>query len=61
MRLTYIVLAFVTVGLSSFAYAQDNSTGVLKLPQDIEFSGPLSGPPQVVFATSGPPVFVGAC
>jgi quercetin dioxygenase-like cupin family protein len=28
------------------AYAQDTSTGVLKLPQDIEFKSPLPGSPQ---------------
>ena len=54
MRLIYIVLAFITVGLSTFAYAQDTSTGVLKLPQDIEFRGPLSGPPQIVFLYGDP-------
>jgi hypothetical protein len=47
-RLTYLVLAFGTVGLSVLAYAQDTGTGVLKLPQDIEFRSPLTGPQTVV-------------
>jgi hypothetical protein len=34
------------------AYAQ--STGVVKLPQDIEFKGPLSGPPQTVVLYGDP-------
>src|SRR5262249_37592667 len=33
-RLTYLVLAFGTVGLSALAYAQGTGTGVFKLPQD---------------------------
>jgi hypothetical protein len=47
-RLTYLALAFGTVGLSALAYAEGTDTGVLKLPQDIEFKGPLTGPPQTV-------------
>jgi hypothetical protein len=54
MRLIYIILACITVGLSSFAYAQDTGTGVLKFPQDIEFRGPLSGPPEVVLLYGDP-------
>jgi quercetin dioxygenase-like cupin family protein len=54
MRLIYIVSTFITVGLSTFAYAQYTSTGVLKLPQDIEFKGPLTGPPEVVFLYGDP-------
>jgi len=38
--------------LAGSVYAQGADTSVLKLPQDIEFKGPLSGPPQtVVLAT----------
>jgi hypothetical protein len=44
-RLTYLALAFGILGLSALAYAQGTGTGVLKLPQDIEFKGPLTGPP----------------
>ena len=53
-RLTYVVLAFGTVGLSALAYAQGAGTGVLKLPQDIEFKGPLTGPPQTVVLYGDP-------
>ena len=53
-RLTYLVLAFGTVGLSALAYAQGTDTGVLKLPQDIEFKGPLPGPPQTVVLYGDP-------
>ena len=39
LRLACILLAFGTVGLSASASAQSAGTGVLKLPQDIEFEG----------------------
>jgi hypothetical protein len=50
----YVVLALTTVGLSVLAYAQSTGTGVLKLPQDIEFKGPLTGPPEVVMLYGDP-------
>jgi len=53
-RLTYLVLAFGTVGLSVLAYAQGTGTGVLKLPQDVEFKSPLTGPPQTVVLYGDP-------
>jgi hypothetical protein len=53
-RLAYLVLAFGIVGLSGLAYAQDTGTGVLKLPQDVEFKGPLTGPPQTVVLYGDP-------
>src|SRR5262249_4260332 len=53
-RLRYLVLAFGTVGLSALAHAQGTGTGVLKLPQDIEFKGPLTGPPQTVVLYGDP-------
>jgi hypothetical protein len=53
-RLTCLVLGFGIVGLSALAYAQGTSTGVLKLPQDIEFKGPLTGPPQTVVLYGDP-------
>jgi quercetin dioxygenase-like cupin family protein len=34
--------------------AQGTGTGVLKLPQDIEFKGPLTGPPQTVVLYGDP-------
>jgi quercetin dioxygenase-like cupin family protein len=53
-RLTCLVLGFGMVGLSALAYAQGTDTGVLKLPQDIEFKGPLTGPPQTVVLYGDP-------
>lgn len=49
--------------MGSFAYvhAQGSQTGVLKLPQDIEFKGPLGGAPQTVVLygdPKGPGLFV---
>jgi hypothetical protein len=41
-RLKKLLLVFGTIGLSALAYAQGTGTGVLKLPQDIEFKGPLT-------------------
>jgi len=54
IRLIYIVLAFIIVGLSAFAYGQSTGTSILKLPQDIEFKGPLIGPPQLVVLYGDP-------
>ena len=51
-RLIYLALALVTVGFS--ASADTTNTAVLKLPQDIEFKGPLTGPPQVVHLYGDP-------
>jgi len=52
--LTYLVLAFGTIGLSALAYAEGTGTGVLKLPQDIEFKSPLTGPLQTVVLYGDP-------
>src|SRR5262245_14534311 len=51
---TYLVSAFGALGPSALAAAQDAGTGVLKLPQDIEFKGPLTGPPQTVVLYGDP-------
>src|SRR5215469_2865192 len=59
VRSTSLVLCAALV--VSLAYAQGSDTGVLKLPQDIEFKGPLAGPPQTVVLygdPSKPGVFV---
>jgi quercetin dioxygenase-like cupin family protein len=53
-RLAHILLVFGALGLSELAYAQSNGTNVLKLPQDIEFKGPLTGPPQTVVLYGDP-------
>jgi len=46
VRKACLVVALCTAGISVSAYAQSTGTGVLKLPQDIEFKGPLAGAPQ---------------
>jgi hypothetical protein len=46
--------AVTTVGLSALAHAQGTGTGVVKVPQDIEFKGPLIGPPQLVVLYGDP-------
>jgi len=42
-RLTCLALAFGAVVFSALAFGQGTGTGVLKLPQDVEFKGPLTG------------------
>jgi quercetin dioxygenase-like cupin family protein len=53
-RLKKLLLVFGTIGLSALAYAQGTGTGVLKLPQDIEFKGPLTGSPQTAVLYGDP-------
>jgi quercetin dioxygenase-like cupin family protein len=53
-RLAYVLLILGTIGLCASASAQSTGTGVLKLPQDIEFKGSLSGPPQTVVLYGDP-------
>ena len=53
-RLTCLALAFGAVVFSALAFGQGTGTGVLKLPQDIEFKGPLTGPPEIVFLYGDP-------
>ena len=53
-RLAYVLLVFGAVGVSELAHAQGADTSVLKLPQDIEFKGPLTGPPQTVVLYGDP-------
>jgi quercetin dioxygenase-like cupin family protein len=40
--------------LPASAYGQTANTGIVKLPQDIEFKGPLSGAPQTVVVFGDP-------
>ena len=51
VRPTLVLCAALVVPL---AYAQGTDTSVLKLPQDIEFKGPLTGPPQTVVLYGDP-------
>jgi quercetin dioxygenase-like cupin family protein len=53
-RLIYLALTVGTFGLSVLAYAQSTGVGVLKLPQEIEFKGPLTGPPQTIVLYGDP-------
>ena len=52
MRLRY--LAVVLFAALTTASVRGQDAGVLKLPQDIEFKGPLSGPPQTVVLYGDP-------
>ena len=53
-RLTCLALALGAVVFSALAFGQGTGTGVLKLPRDIEFTGPRTGPPQVVLLYGDP-------
>src|SRR5436309_9429326 len=53
-RSPWLALVLATLGTVGLAYAQSSGSGVLKLPQDIEFKGPLSGPPQTVVLYGDP-------
>jgi len=54
MRVTFMLAAFATMSAAAPACAQSVGTSVVKLPQDIEFKGPLSGPPQTVVIYGDP-------
>jgi quercetin dioxygenase-like cupin family protein len=53
-RLAYLSLALGVAGMIAAAHAEDASTGVLRLPNDIVFKGPLTGPPQTVVLYGDP-------
>ena len=52
MKMRYFAVILYVATAMVCAHAQD--AGVLKLPQDIEFKGPLSGPPQTVVLYGDP-------
>ena len=52
MRMRYLAVVLCAALATGSVRAQD--AGVLKLPQDIEFKGPLSGPPQTVVLYGDP-------
>src|SRR5437667_10998930 len=54
MRVRSGLLVLYVALVATLTYAQDTDTGVLKLPQDIEFKGPLTGPPQTVVLYGDP-------
>ena len=49
-----LVLALCVAGLSGLAYAQSAGTGVIRLPNEIEFKGPLTGAPQTALLYGDP-------
>lgn len=54
-RIAAALLALCAAGLAGEVHAQTAETnGVLMLPQDIQFKGPLSGPPQTVVLYGDP-------
>ncbi len=54
-RIAALLLAICAMGLPGSAFAQNaESGGVLMLPQDIQFKGPLVGPPQTVVLYGDP-------
>jgi quercetin dioxygenase-like cupin family protein len=53
MKSQLAMLAGLALAVTS-AFAQSTSTGIVKLPQDIEFKGPLTGPPQTVVLYGDP-------
>ena len=54
MRVRSGLLVLYVALVATLTYAQDTDTSVLKLPQDIEFKGPLSGPPQTAVLYGDP-------
>ena len=53
MKSHLVVCAGLALALNS-ALAQSTGRGVVKLPQEIEFKGPLTGPPQTVVLYGDP-------
>ena len=45
----------VTLLISASAYGQSADTATVKLPQDIEFKGPLTGAPQTAILSAEEP------
>ena len=54
MRVRPTSLVLCAALLPPLAYAQGTDTSVVKLPQDIDFKGPLAGPPQTVVLYGDP-------
>jgi quercetin dioxygenase-like cupin family protein len=52
MRMRYLAVVLCAALATASVRAQD--AGVVKLPKDIEFKGPLSGPPQTVVLYGDP-------
>ncbi len=54
MRVRSGLLVLCAALVATLAYAQGTDTNVLKLPQDIEFKGPLTGAPQTAVLYGDP-------
>jgi quercetin dioxygenase-like cupin family protein len=54
LRIAFFAMAACAIGSFGLVHAQEDQTGILKLPQDIEFKGPLAGPPQTVVLYGDP-------
>ena len=54
MRVRSGLLVLWAALVATLAYAQGPDTSVLKLPQDIEFKGPLTGAPQTAVLYGDP-------
>jgi len=54
LRTASFAIAALAMGSLGLVHAQGTQTGVLKLPQDIEFKSPLVGPPQTVVLYGDP-------
>jgi quercetin dioxygenase-like cupin family protein len=50
----FVVSALAMGSIGLVVHAQGQQTGILKLPQDIQFKGPLAGPPQTVVLYGDP-------
>ena len=54
MKCRLVVLALCAVMAPTVASSQDSPGSVVKLPEEIVFKGPLSGPPQTVILYGDP-------
>ena len=54
VRKVVFAFALCAIALPGSAHAQSSGTGILKLPQDIEFKGPLGGAPQTAVLYGDP-------
>jgi hypothetical protein len=54
LRIAVFAMAACAIGSFGLVHAQEDQTGIFKLPQDIEFKGPLAGPPQTVVLYGDP-------
>jgi len=53
LRIAFFAM-ICAIGSFGLVHAQQTQTGVLKLPQDIEFKGPQVGPPQTIVLYGDP-------